>query len=95
MPHFDRCVICRESRACHVAEALHVQALLRPYPGAEVELPGMTTHGATRFSTAPFQGRRQGYNNCEGAPEAAMLEEAKRSRRAFPQDVPMELPRRG
>ena len=51
MPHFDRCVIATRESPLAMWQALHVQALLRDrYPGAEVELLGMTT----RFSTAPF-----------------------------------------
>ena len=46
MPHFDRCVIATRESPLAMWQALHVQALLRDrYPGAEVELLGMTTRG--------------------------------------------------
>ena len=46
MPHFDRCVIATRKSPLAMWQALHVQALLRDrYPGAEVELLGMTTRG--------------------------------------------------
>ena len=46
MSQFDRCVIATRESPLAMWQALHVQALLRDrYPGASVELLGMTTRG--------------------------------------------------
>ncbi|MDO5531534.1 hydroxymethylbilane synthase [Sutterella sp.] len=46
MSDFDRCVIATRESPLAMWQALHVQALLRDrYPGAQVDLLGMTTRG--------------------------------------------------
>ena len=91
MPHFDRCVIATRESPLAMWQALHVQALLRDrYPGAEVELLGMTTRGDQILDRTLSKVGGKGLFVKEL--EAAMLEGRADLAVHSLKDVPMELP---
>lgn len=91
MPHFDRCVIATRESLLAMWQALHVQALLRDrYPGAEVELLGMTTRGDQILDRTLSKVGGKGLFVKEL--EAAMLEGRADLAVHSLKDVPMELP---
>ena len=91
MPQFDRCVIATRESPLAMWQALHVQALLRDhYPGAEVELLGMTTRGDQILDRTLSKVGGKGLFVKEL--EAAMLEGRADLAVHSLKDVPMELP---
>ncbi|WP_295476783.1 hydroxymethylbilane synthase [uncultured Sutterella sp.] len=91
MPQFDRCVIATRESPLAMWQALHVQALLRGrYPGAEVELLGMTTRGDQILdrTLSKVGGKGLFVKELEAAMQRGEADLAVHSLK----DVPMELP---
>lgn len=91
MSNFERCVIATRESPLAMWQALHVQALLRKrYPGASVELLGMTTRGDQILdrTLSKVGGKGLFVKELEAAMQQGEADLAVHSLK----DVPMELP---
>lgn len=91
MSNFERCVIATRESPLAMWQALHIQSVLRDrYPGASVELLGMTTRGDQILdrTLSKVGGKGLFVKELEVAMEAGEADLAVHSLK----DVPMELP---
>ncbi|MCF0253112.1 MAG: hydroxymethylbilane synthase [Duodenibacillus sp.] len=91
MPHLEHCIIATRESPLAMWQALHVQALLRAqYPGARIDILGMTTRGDQILDKTLSKVGGKGLFVKEL--EAAMLAGEAHIAVHSLKDVPMELP---